>query len=171
MRNRLQKQIINNLKIPKESKMKKRIALLLALALAMFAFTACAVHTGELKLNRTLTGVTVTSPPDKTAYREGEYFDPAGMIVAADFSDGTRYEDTAYTYDKTGPLTLTDTRVTISYTEHDVTRTAAVPITVSPNSTAGGRSAVSITLTSPPDKTVYNEGDYFDFEGMLVTAA
>lgn len=35
-----------------------------------------------------LTGIAITTPPTKTAYKVGETFDPAGMVVTATYSNG-----------------------------------------------------------------------------------
>jgi hypothetical protein len=63
----------------------------------------------------------------KTSYYEGERFDPAGLVVTAHYTDGISVEVTGYTYSPDGPLSLSDTSVTISYAG----KTALVPITVS----------------------------------------
>ena len=74
----------------------------------------------------TVTGLNVTAQPSKTAYYNGEAFDPAGMAVTAVLSDGSRVEVTGYTLDKT-LLTPRDTAVTVSFGG----QTATVPVTVS----------------------------------------
>ena len=59
----------------------------------------------------------------------GESFDPTGMVVTATYTDQTTAAVTGY---KVSPETLSqsDTAVTVSYTEGDVTKTATVAVTV-----------------------------------------
>ena len=61
---------------------------------------------------RTLTSIAVTTQPTKTSYVTGESFDRTGMVVKANYSDGTSEEISAYTVseidkDKIGEQTLT----------------------------------------------------------------
>lgn len=74
-----------------------------------------------------LTGIEITTQPTKVEYKDGETFDPTGMVVTAHYADESTAEVTEYTY-PTDPLTTEDTEVTITY----VGFTATVQITVSP---------------------------------------
>ena len=59
--------------------------------------------------------IEVTQAPDKQVYKEGECFDPSGMVVTATYANGMKRDVTAYvTYD-TEPLTLETTRMTLSF--------------------------------------------------------
>ena len=115
---------------------------------------------------RTLVSISITTPPTKTAYTEGETFDRTGMVVTATYSDGTTAPVTGYTVSPSGALTTSDTAVTISYTAGTVTRTATQAITVTPAAVT----LVSIAITRPPTKTTYYAGESFDRTGMVVTA-
>lgn len=86
--------------------------------------------TPETPTEKTLTGVSVTKAPNKTAYTEGENFDKTGMIVKAEYNDGTSKEITNYTVKNGDKLVKGQTEVTISYTEGNVTKTATQKITV-----------------------------------------
>ena len=77
-----------------------------------------------------LTGISITTPPTKTSYKAGETFDPAGMVVTANYSNGATLTNPAYTISPAGALTASDTAVTITYTEGGVTKTATQAITV-----------------------------------------
>ncbi len=77
-----------------------------------------------------LIGIAVTTAPKKTAYKAGETFDPAGMVVTATYSNGATLKCTGYNYEPSTPLAVSDTEVTIQYTEGGVTKTAAQAITV-----------------------------------------
>jgi len=77
-----------------------------------------------------LVSITATTQPVKSSYVVGETFDPTGMVITATFDDGSTKAVTDYTYSPTGALSLTDAKITVSYTENDDTRTAFVPISV-----------------------------------------
>ncbi|MDD4239024.1 MAG: leucine-rich repeat protein, partial [Desulfotomaculaceae bacterium] len=63
---------------------------------------------------RTLSSIAITAQP-KTSYKYGETFSEAGMVVKATYDDGaTDNNFTDYTVDKTGPLTMSDTTVTLT---------------------------------------------------------
>ncbi|MEA4899333.1 MAG: bacterial Ig-like domain-containing protein [Eubacteriales bacterium] len=79
---------------------------------------------------RYLTGIRITTPPTKTDYRKDDTFDPAGMVVTADYSVGSSAPVTGYTFSPSGQLDVTDAEVTISYTWGSQTKTATTPITV-----------------------------------------
>lgn len=109
-----------------------------------------------------LANISVTKPPNKTAYRSGEAFDPTGMVVSADYGFGITSDVTGYIV---APSVLTDgvSEVTITYTEGRITKTASVSVTVS-------KVLTHIDVTTPPTKTVYNYQESFDPAGMVVTA-
>lgn len=78
-----------------------------------------------------LTEIEITSPPTYTAYYEDNNFNKAGMVVKATYSTGeTRnLSEAEYTVSPT-TLKVGDTKVTISYTETGITKTATQAITV-----------------------------------------
>ena len=79
---------------------------------------------------RVLDGITVTTAPTNTAYKVGDTFDASGMAVTAAYDDGTTETVTKYTYTPDGALAATNTDITVSYTEGDVTKTTTQTITV-----------------------------------------
>ena len=82
---------------------------------------------------KALTGITIGSAPTKTEYTVGEKFEKAGMTIKATYDDGTGaiVTDTSkFTVTPAGALAMTDTKVTVSYTEGGVTKTAEQIITV-----------------------------------------
>lgn len=109
-----------------------------------------------------VTGITVTKNPTKMSYLVGETFDPTGMEVSTVTNAGkkTALSASDYTYDKTSPLTLADTVVTISY--NDMTTTLKIAVSEA--------ALTGISITSQPTKTEYLEGETFDPAGMVVTA-
>ena len=127
----------------------------------------CKYHEPQPK---TLTNIEITKMPNKTVYNEGEKFDPTGMEVTATYSDNTRAVITNYTYSPTGSLKTTDKKVTISYTEDNITKTAEINITVNATPPPVEKNLTNIKITKMPNKTVYEEGEKFDSTGMEVTA-
>ena len=77
-----------------------------------------------------LSSIAVTTAPTKTIYNAGETFDPTGMVVTATYTDNSTEAVTGYTYLPDGALATTDTEITISYTENNVTKTTSQAITV-----------------------------------------
>ena len=59
--------------------------------------------------------ISVSTPPDKTRYYEGDDFDPAGMTVTATYSDGTVAELNGYGLSVKGKLELGTDTVYITY--------------------------------------------------------
>lgn len=105
--------------------MRKRsvvISMLMLILAFVFVVAGCT--------NTELTGIEITTPPSKIEYVEGETFDSTGMVVTANYSDGSAEAVTDYTVDKTEPLTVSDTVVTVSYEGF----TATVNITVTERS-------------------------------------
>ncbi len=74
--------------------------------------------------------LSVTKAPTKTAYKAGETFDAAGMVVTATYSNGAKLDNPAYTVAPSGALAVGTTTVTISYSEGGVTKTATQKISV-----------------------------------------
>ncbi|TEB07053.1 Listeria-Bacteroides repeat domain protein [Pelotomaculum schinkii] len=121
------------------------------------------VMTGDTS---TLTDISKESDPTKLSYVEGETFDPTGLTIWANYSDGTREKITDCTISKTTPLEMTDsgTTITVSGTHNGVGFSYDFPITVAANALA------SIAVTSPPNDLVYIAGETFDPTGMVITA-
>jgi peptidoglycan/xylan/chitin deacetylase (PgdA/CDA1 family) len=109
---------------------------------------------------KSLNHIEITTPPSKTAYIEGNTFDPTGMVVTAYFDNGTFTAVTGYSIAPTEALSTTDTKVTVNYGG----KTAVQVITVA------AKSLDYIAITSTPNKTQYVEGQAFDSAGMAVTA-
>ena len=120
-----------------------------------------------------LKSIAVTTPPTKTTYEAGEYFDPTGMVVTATYEDhdGVKADkavalslsDLTLTPDTSTPLTTDNTAITIEYEGESTTQSIEVvaPITWD---------LKSIAVTTAPTKTTYTEGEFFNPAGMVVTA-
>lgn len=78
----------------------------------------------------TLEKIEVTKKPTKQAYKIGEKFDPTGMEITATYSDETTKVITAYTYEPMGELKEENTKITITYKEGTITKTAEQKIYV-----------------------------------------
>lgn len=73
-----------------------------------------------------MANISITTDPTKTSYLAGESFDPTGMVVTAEYSDGSEAVVENYTYEPSGALTEEDTEVVVSYGG----KTASVSISV-----------------------------------------
>lgn len=110
----------------------------------------------------TLNNITIQTPPTKMIYFVGEDFDETGMIIKANYSDGTSKQVTDYTITDGTNLQEGQQSVTISYGGKQVQQTIEVK-----------RKTValsSITIQTPPTKTRYYAGENFDVTGMVVKA-
>lgn len=107
-----------------------------------------------------MTGLEVTTPPDKVSYNSGETFDPTGLVITALFDNETSEVVTEYTVDTTTPLVGGQTFIEVSYNG----LTVQVPITVS------AATLSSIAVTELPTKVVYVVGQTADYADLVVTA-
>lgn len=103
--------------------MKRFTALFIVITLALTLLASCAKEEATVKMLR------IVKEPDRTAFEEGELFDPAGMQINAEMSDGTVQENVDYTVKKKDALTRSDNSVTFTYGG----KTAILQITVEPH--------------------------------------
>jgi hypothetical protein len=111
-----------------------------------------------------LVDIEIATQPNKVTYFENETFNTAGLTVRAHYNNKTSKIVTDWMVDKIDPLLVTDTAVTVSYTEKGITKTTTVAITANPILLQ------SIEKVSNPIKTQYTEGEYFDFLGLQIRA-
>lgn len=104
--------------------------------------------------------IAVTTPPTKTEYKDGERFDPAGMVVTATYENGATAPVNDYTY-YVEPLRMGNTAVGIYFGE----LVTECPITV----VERDMTLEAIRVDYAP-YIKYNEGDYFHIDGMAVIA-
>lgn len=97
----------------------------------------------------------VVSAKPKTAYTEGQKFDPSGVSF---FATGTHYAYIygGYTYDKTEPLKASDTSVTFDYFGNKI----VLPITVT------AKIPTKISVLTAPAKTQYTVGNTLALSGV-----
>lgn len=105
---------------------------------------------------RILIRIEVDTPPFKTTYFAGEFFNSAGMVVRAYYTGGYSEIVTTYFLAPTIALTADDSQISINYQG----KTAYQPITV--------YGSDYLSIITPPTKTVYQAGDHFEPYGMVV---
>lgn len=116
-----------------------------------------------------LSGIAITTQPTTLTYEQGSQLNLAGMVVTANFEDGTTAVVTDYEVTGYDANTLGEQTITVSYTHGEgdaaVTKTATFNVTVTePNEEASNE----VTLgNSGVEKTVYvltdsltNNGEY-----------
>lgn len=72
--------------------------------------------------NAILSNIVITKAPTKTSYTVGDTFDKTGMVITAQYADGTKKEITNYIVEPSRALTVDDKSIIISYTENNVTK-------------------------------------------------
>ncbi len=112
----------------------------------------------------TVTSVTKTSDPTTTSYIETQTFSTKGMVITANYSDGTSEAIDDYTVNKTTGLETTDTSVTISGTYKGVSYSFDIPITVAADE------LTSLNVTKNPSNLAFAADEALDTTGMVVTA-
>lgn len=86
--------------------------------------------TGGGGVSITLESIEIFTPPNRTVYLAGQIFDSTGLKVIARYNAGLSKFITNYTLSPTGPLTIDDDFITITYTEDSITKTTQQPITI-----------------------------------------
>ena len=123
----------------------------------------CSSITVGLTEEATLSSISVSTPPTKTTYNVGEYFDPTGLVITRTYSDST--SDT-YTY----------ANHTSEFTFSPSTSTALATSNTSVTITYGGKSCnQSITVNAKTlssisisgQTTSFVEGDTYGFGGTV----
>lgn len=114
--------------------------------------------------------ISVTTPPTKTTYFEGETLDLSGLVVSLIATNGSAIDITSecvFSPSNGTILTTLNTNVSISYhyIRDDITFNATLPITVNEIL------PTQITVTTPPTKTEYIVGETIDLTGMVITAS
>ncbi|MCD8215504.1 MAG: bacterial Ig-like domain-containing protein, partial [Clostridiales bacterium] len=112
-------------------------------------------------LENELTGISVTTQPNKTSYSEGDSFDPDGMVVMATYADGSEEEITDYSYSSINGTGS----VTVYVTYGSFYDTVIVNVEEAKTVTMTG-----IIVSSSPTKTTYVAGENFDKSGMVIEA-
>ncbi len=114
-----------------------------------------------------LDSIEITKAPNTTKYRVGENFNPTGMKVVANYTDGTKNEITNYKVTNGENLQENQTNVTITYTEKEITKTAYQTIIVEkPVATI-----TKIEIKTMPSKLTYTKDvDKLNLTGGVILA-
>ena len=106
-----------------------------------------------------LASIAIITPPDKTQYRPGQTFNPAGMTVRATYSNGATAVATGWTYSPSGALAEGTEIVTILYTEGGVTAQAQQAVTVQKANITVPTQSGSLTYNGGPQSPTWNNYD------------
>lgn len=106
-----------------------------------------------------LASIAIITPPDKTQYRPGQTFNPAGMTVRATYSNGATAVATGWTYSPSGALTEGTESVTILYTEGGVTAQAQQAVTVQKANITVPTQSGSLTYNGGPQSPTWSNYD------------
>lgn len=106
-----------------------------------------------------LASISIITPPDKTQYRPGQTFNPAGMTVRATYSNGATAVATGWTYSPSGALAEGTESVTILYTEGGVTAQAQQAVTVQKANITVPTQSGSLTYNGGPQSPAWNNYD------------
>lgn len=114
------------------------------------------------------TRIEVTTAPSKTSYKAGEKINLSGMVVKANFSDGSSQDVTSQcTFSPSAGTTVyentTKINVTWVWDKLNITYETSQAITVT-------RVLSSIAITTQPSKRNYTTGETLNLSGMVVKA-
>lgn len=115
-------------------------------------------------VEKVLKSIAISGEATKTTYKEGDAFDPTGLVVTATYDDeSTRVvsDDVTWTFDPaTLTLGATEVNVSATYGEKTASKTVAVTVTEAPKT-------VDIDLTK--DQTTTATTDKMEWLGEFVT--
>lgn len=106
-----------------------------------------------------LASIAIITQPDKTQYRPGQTFNPAGMTVRATYSNGATAVATGWTYSPSGALAEGTESVTILYTEGGVTAQAQQAVTVQKANITVPTQSGSLTYNGGPQSPTWSNYD------------
>lgn len=117
-----------------------------------------------------LAAIAILTPPDQTAYRPGQTFDPAGMVVQAIYENGATVTATGWTYTPSGALTEGTQNVTILYTEGGVTVQIQQTVTVQKASIPVPAQSGTLTYNGGPQVPAWSGYDMVEMSLGGVTS-
>ena len=121
-----------------------------------------------------LESISITTPPAKTEYTEGESFDPTGMVVTGHFvdaDDNTNTKDeavTGYTISPDGALAVSDTQVTITY--QGQTANQAITVIAAPTPTYDFETIAELNTLATALGDGTSSSDAAEYDGKLTGA-
>lgn len=112
--------------------------------------------------SRELVSIAIKTPPNKTTYEAGDYFDKTGMVIEATYDDGNKAIVKNYSVSPS-VLTKDTNKVIITYREMGVAKSAELNVVVK-------NLLKTIAITTPPDETAYEIGETISLDGMVLEA-
>ena len=97
-----------------------------------------------------LTGIRITTMPAKVEYEYQDTLVIDGIVVTADYSDGTSAEAVGYTYSPTSLNTVGTQAIEVSYTEDGITRATSFDVIVNRKSIAEPTWKSNLTYNGQP---------------------
>lgn len=121
---------------------------------------SCSFPVTVLSEEESISGIGMVVLPDQTVYKQGDEFDPTGLVFRVYFSDGT-YKDinSGYTYSPRVFNNSGNQEVTITYKN----KTCSFTVSVEAKQTV-----TTLEIASSPGKLVYNVGDTLDTSGLVL---
>lgn len=112
-------------------------------------------------------GIRIATPPSKLTYTEGEEFEPEGMVVKLVYVNGFErtLHESYYSCEPSGPLSVSDTRITVKYYENGRYYTATQPITIRP------LPRYTVTFVAPDGVSSATSLTEIDYQGGIILPA
>ena len=108
-----------------------------------------------------VTGIYIDTLPNKVEYDLRESLDTTGLVVMANYTDGSTAEVTGYTVSGYNALKSGEQTITVTYGEFTTTFKVYVDVSA--------KTLESITISTYPSKTTYYIGDSLDTTGLVLT--
>ena len=112
-------------------------------AVVTASLTGCESQTVSFTVGRKLSGLEIDASQVETSYKEGDYFDPTGLVVKNVFDNGDEETTSAWDYDIKRTLISSDTEIIISSTS-DSSISCSLSITVAKNYDFDTNSQISL---------------------------
>ena len=135
--------------------------------LAAAGYPNAPVPTVFTQSTATVEKVELQANPTKLAYVETQKVDVTGMQILATWSDGSSelLENYQFSVSPAVPLTLADTKITVSGVYGGKAFSFDIPITVEK------RVVSDLRISTEPDRTMFAQGEKIDLTGMKVQAS
>lgn len=111
------------------------------------------------------TNIEIKQYPSKMSYKEGETFDPTGIVFDAEYLNGYDGDvdlgaSDLKSFSPSGPLSSGDTEISLTY------KTFVKKIKI----TLAGKNVASLAIEREPDTVAYSKGGQLNLYGMIVKA-
>ncbi|MDR2265993.1 MAG: hypothetical protein LBE09_00180 [Christensenellaceae bacterium] len=142
---------------------KARHTILLAGSLIFLAVVMALVVIVVNAAQRRLVEIEIKQLPSKTEYIERQLLDLEGLVIIAKYSNGQSDVVTEFST-SSGILSVGNNDVTVTYTEKGITKITKFTVT------AVSRTLTEIEVKVPPRKLTYVADEYFEDDGIEVSA-